>query len=131
MLVKVTVIVESVDNELISNRPYALINTKKPDGPVARCLWKFVTENKLAAAKNKLHVYAVTAVMKNPKGKVFVEDAKINRRTKPREAFNKALKWFEDNCVKLKLTQMCLLMCTDNRDIKIYIQEDKEYVEDN
>lgn len=129
MLVKVTVIVESVDNELISADPPWPINTKKPDGHVARCFWKFVTENKLAAAKNKLRVYAVTSVMKKPKGKVFVEDTKINRRTKPREAFNNALKWFENNCAKLKLTQMCLIMCTKTRDIKIYIQEMKHNVE--
>lgn len=131
MLVKVTVIVEATGGELIATRPYALVDTKKPDGPIARCFWKFVTENKFAAAKNKLRVSDVTSIMKRSKGMVFLETTGINRRSKPRDAFNKALKWFETNCAKLKLNQMCLLMCTNTRDIKIYIQEDKDYVENN
>lgn len=62
---------------------------------------------------------------------MFIGDDDLNRRSKPRDAFNKALKWFETNYAKLKLTQMCLLLCTNTRDIKIYIQEEKEYVENN
>lgn len=129
MLVKVTVIVESTDNELISADPPWPINTKKPDGTVARCFWKFITRDKRAAAKNKLRVSDITVVMKRSKSMLLLGDNQVNRRLKPRDAFNKALKWFETNCAKLKLTQMCLLMCTNTRDIKIYIQEEKAYVE--
>lgn len=129
MLVKVTVIVESTDNELISVCPPWLINTKRLDGPVTRGLWKYVTRDKLAAAKHKLCVSDVLSIRERSKGMVFLETTGINRRSKPRDAFNKALKWFETNCAKLKLTQMCLLMCTTTRDIKIYIQEEKAYVE--
>ena len=128
MLVTVTVIVEATGGELISTRPYAIINTKKPTGPTAMWLWEFITRNKLAAAKSKLRVSDVTSIMKRSKGMDFLETTGINRRSKPRDAFNKALKWFEANCEKLKLTQMCLLMCTNTRDIKIYIQEEKEDV---
>lgn len=129
MLVKVTVIVEATGGELISVCPPWLIDTKRLDGPVTRGLWEYVTGDKLAAAKSKLRVSDVTSVMKRSKGMVFLETTRINRRSKPRDAFNKALKWFETNCAKLKLTQMCLLMCTNTRDIKIYIQEEKDYVE--
>lgn len=129
MLVKVTVIVESNDNELISVCPPWLINTKRLDGPVTSGLWKYVTRDKLAAAKRKLRVFDVLSIRERSKGMVFLETTGINRRSKPRDAFNKALKWFETNCAKLKLTQMCLLMCTTTRDIKIYIQAEKYYVE--
>lgn len=131
MLVKVTVIVESNDNELISVCPPWLINTKRLDGPVTRGLWKYVTRNKLAAAKRKLIVFDVSSIRERSKGIVFLETTGLNRSSKPRDAFNKALKWFETNYAKLKLTQMCLLLCTNTRDIKIYIQEEKEYVENN
>lgn len=131
MHVNVTVIVESTADELVTTTLPTRIDTKDLNYPTVKWLWEFITRDKRAAAKHKLHVYTVTSVMKNPKGRVFVEDTKINRRTKPREAFYKALKWFENNCAKLKLTQACLLMCTKTRDIKIYIQEDKDYVENN
>lgn len=129
MLVKVTVIVESNDNELISVCPPWLINTKRLDGPVIRGLWKYVTGSKLAAAKRKLIIFDVSSIRKRSKGIVFLETMGLNRSSKPRDAFNKALKWFGTNCAKLKLTQMCLLFCTSTRDIKIYIQEEKYYVE--
>lgn len=129
MIVKVTVIVKSTEGELISAGEPWSIDTKNPDGSGALGLWEYVTGDKLAAAKRKLRVFYITSLMKRPKGMVFLETTGISRRSKPRYAFNKALKWFETNCSKLKLTQMCLLMCTSTRDIKIYIQEDKDYVE--
>lgn len=129
MHVNVTVIVEATGGELISVCPPWLVDTKRLDGPVVRGLWEYVTGDKLVAAKSKLRVSDVTSIMKRSKGMVFLETTGINRRSKPRDAFNKALKWFEINCAKLKLTQMCLLMCTNTRDIKIYIQAEKYYVE--
>ena len=129
MLVKVTVIVESTDDELVTTTLPTRIDTKDLNYPTVKWLWEFITRDKLAAAKRKLRVSDVTSIMKRSKGMVFLETTGINRRSKPRDAFNKALKWFETNCAKLKLTQMCLLMCTTTRDIKIYIQEEKAYVE--
>ena len=131
MFVEVTVIVEDTSGELISVCPPWLINTKRLAGPTTRGLWEYVTEDKLAAAKRKLRVFDVSSIRKRSKGIVFLETTGLNRSSKPRDAFNKAIKWFETNCAKLKLTQMCLLMCTKTRDIKIYIQEEKEYVENN
>ena len=129
MLVKVTVIVESTDDELVTTTLPTRIDTKDLNYPTVKWLWEFITRDKLAAAKRKLRVSDVTSIMKRSKGMVFLETTGINRRSKPRDAFNKALKWFETNCAKLKLTQMCLLLCTSTRDIKIYIQEEKDYVE--
>ena len=129
MLVKVTVIVESTDDELVTTTLPTRIDTKDLNYPTVKWLWEFITRDKLAAAKRKLRVSDVTSIMKRSKGMVFLETTGINRRSKPRDAFNKALKWFETNCEKLKLTQMCLLMCTITRDIKIYIQKEKAYVE--
>lgn len=129
MLVKVTVIVESTDDELVTTTLPTRIDTKDLNYPTVKWLWEFITRDKLAAAKRKLCVFDVSSIRKRSKGIVFLETTGLNRRSKPRDAFNKALKWFETNCAKLKLTQMCLLLCTSTRDIKIYIQEEKDYVE--
>ena len=131
MLVKVTVIVESTADELVTTTLPTRIDTKDLNYPTVKWLWEFITRDKLAAAKRKLRVFDVSAIRERSKGMVFLETTGINRRSKPRDAFNKALKWFETNYAKLKLTQMCLLLCTNTRDIKIYIQEEKEYVENN
>lgn len=131
MLVKATVIVESTDDELVTTTLPIRIDTKDLNYPTVKWLWEFITRDKLAAAKRKLRVFDVSSIRKRSKGMVFLETTGINRRSKPRDAFNKALKWFETNCAKLKLTQMCLLLCTSTRDIKIYIQEEKDYVENN
>lgn len=120
---------ESTDDELVTTTLPTRIDTKDLNYPTVKWLWEFITRDKLAAAKSKLRVSDVTSVMRRSKGMVFLETTGINRRSKPRDAFNKALKWFETNCAKLKLTQMCLLMCTNTRNIKIYIQEEKAYVE--
>ena len=131
MFVKVTVIVKATGGELISVCQPWLINTKRLDGPITRGLWEYVTGDKLAAAKRKLRLFSAYAVQRSTKDTVFISDADLNRRSKPIDTFNKALKWFETNCAKLKLTQMYLLMFTKTRDIEIYIQEEKEYVENN
>ena len=131
MLVKVTVIVESTDDELVTTTLPTRIDTKDLNYPTVKWLWEFITRDKLAAAKRKLRLFSAYAVQRSTKATVFISDADLNRRSKPRDAFNKALKWFETNYAKLKLTQMCLLLCTNTRDIKIYIQEEKEYVENN
>lgn len=125
MLVKATVIVESTDDELVTTTLPTRIDTKDLNYPTVKRLWEFITRDKLAAVKRKLRLISAYAVQRSTKATVFISAADLNRRLKPRDAFNKALKWFETNCAKLKLTQMCLLMCTDTRDIKIYIQEEK------
>lgn len=131
MLVKVTVIVESTADELVTTTLPIWIDTKDLNYPTVKWLWEFITRDKLAAAKRKLRLISAYAVQRSTKAAVFIVDDDLNRRSKPRDAFNKALKWFETNYAKLKLTQMCLLLCTNTRDIKIYIQEEKEYVENN
>ena len=131
MLVKATVIVESTDDELVTTTLPTRIDTKDLNYPTVKWLWEFITRDKLAAAKRKLRLISAYAVQRSTKAAVFIGDDDLNRRSKPRDAFNKALKWFETNYAKLKLTQMCLLLCTNTRDIKIYIQEEKEYVENN
>lgn len=131
MLVKVTVIVESTDDELLTTTLPTRIDTKDLNYPTVKWLWEFITRDKLAAAKRSLRLISAYAIQRRTKATMFLGDADLTRRLKPRNAFNKALKWFETNCAKLKLTQMCLLMCTKTRDIKIYIQEEKEYVENN
>lgn len=129
MHVNVTVIVESTAEELVTITLPTRIDTKDLNYPTVKWLWEFITRDKRAAAKCKLRLISAYAVQRSTKANVFIGDADLNRRSKPRDAFNKALKWFETNCAKLKLTQMRLLMCTKTRDIKIYIQEEKYYVE--
>ena len=131
MLIKVTIIVESTDDELVTATLPTRIDTKEINYPIVKWLWEFITRDKLAAAKRKLRLISAYAVQRRTKATVCLGNDELKRAEKPKRTFNKALKWFEDNCEKLKLKQMCLLMCTDNRDIKIYIQEDKDYVENN
>lgn len=131
MHIKVTGIITTTDDELVLAMAPTKFDTEDFDNPMVTWLFEFITRNKLAAAKHKLRVCDVTATMKRSKGLIFLDDTKINRRTKPREAYNRAIKWFADHCEKLKLTQLCLYMCTNTRDIKIYIQEDKAYVEND
>lgn len=130
MYVKVTIIVESIDDELVTAL-LTSIDTKKLNYPTANWLWEFITRDKRAANKNKLRLANAFAVQKRTKDMVIIGKSEINGNEKPRKTFNSALKWFEVNYESLKLNQMCLIMVTDSRDIKIYIQEDKAYVENN
>lgn len=131
MYVKVTVIVEATGGELVVATIPTRVDTEDLNYPTVKWLWEFITRNKLAAAKRKMRLIRAYAVQKRTKACVFIGEDTLKRTEKPRKSFIKALKWFETNCAKLKLTQMYLLMCTKTRDIKIYIQEEKEYVENN
>lgn len=90
MLVKVTVIVESTDDELVTTTLPTRIDTKYLNYPTVKWLWEFITRDKLAAAKRKLRVFDVLSIRERSKGIVFLETTGINRRSKTKRRFQQS-----------------------------------------